>query len=122
MSDGHHYVSGVTLVGTSDPAALTVAGLPGNRGAVLFTRRDSLSSDTVAEIARLLGPKQARIYDSATIRIIGDTNAVSAGIQSQLNALGYTTARIADSHPIAAELGLQENTEVLFHAGLNGFL
>ena len=99
--DGRYYASGVTLVGTSDPAALTVAALANPRGAVLFTQPGSLGSDTLAEIARLLGPRHTQTPFQGGIHIIGDTNAVSAGIEAQLKGLGYSTTRIADGDAIA---------------------
>lgn len=113
IPDGHDYAQTVTLVGTSDPAALTVAGLFRDRGALLFTAPDSLSSDTTAEIARLLGPQHTNLPDVRAIRIVGDTNAVSAGVEGQLKALGYAVTRVADSDSIAeaATLGNTEVTE-----------
>lgn len=104
--DGRNYAPGVTLVGTSDPAALTVAGLYEDRGPVLFTAPSGLSPDTLAEIARLLGPQQTQIPMREGIRIIGDTSAVSAAIQTQLNGLGYRTTRVADNDPIGAAASL----------------
>lgn len=106
VPDGHNYASGITLVSTSDPAALTAARLGIAWGPVLFTQPDSLSQDTVAEIARLLGPQQVQNLDQGMIDIIGDANAVSAGIETQLNGLGYKTKRVADSNSIAEAASL----------------
>lgn len=102
IPDGHVYAASVTIVGTSDPAALTVANLAHAWGPILFTQPNSLSQATAAELVRVLGSQQSRLYGHSTVRIIGDTNAVSAGVQGQLDALGFTTTRIADSNPIAA--------------------
>lgn len=101
--DGKTYASSVTLVGTSDPAALTVAKLGLAWGPVLFTRPGALSQDTLAEIARVLGPQHLAYgpADHGTIDIIGGADAVSASVETQLGGLGYKTKRIADSDPIA---------------------
>ena len=114
----HAYASAVTLVGTSDPAALSVAGLFKVGGPVLFTGPDSLSPRTLGEIARLLGPRQGQFSDAGSINIIGGTNAVSAGVEAQLKALGYQTTRVADSDPIAAAAA---RTGRYVTPGLSGF-
>jgi hypothetical protein len=108
VPDGHVYAYEVTLVGTSDPAALTVARLSLPRGPVLLTPPGSLSQDTLAEIARVLGPQHLTVgpADHGTVNIIGDANAVSAGIETQLKGLGYQTKRTADSNPIAEAAAL----------------
>lgn len=105
VPDGHTYASTVTLVSTSDPAALTAARLTIAWGPVLFTRPDSLNQDTAAEIARVLGPQQVQM-DQGLVDIIGDTNTISAGIETQLKGLGYRTRRIPDSNPITEAASL----------------
>ncbi len=98
--DGHNYASEVTLVSTSDPAALTVARLSTSWGPVLFTQPGSLSQDTLAEMTRLFGSHpQTGTQDS--VAIIGGTNVISAGIEAQLKARGYATKRTDESDPIA---------------------
>jgi hypothetical protein len=108
IPDGHAYAGDVTLVSTTDPAALTIARLAVPRGPILFTEPGSLSQDTLAEIARALGPqpKTAGSGNQATVNIIGDTKAVSASIETQLKGLGYQTKRTADSNPIGEAAAL----------------
>jgi len=96
---GYAYASTVTLVGTSDPAALTAAALGRDTGPVLFTRPDTLSPATAAEIRRVLGPLDGRVA-AGTLRIVGDDTAISPGVRAAAAALGYRVTDVSDRDPI----------------------
>ncbi|HEU5334201.1 MAG TPA: hypothetical protein VFU73_15580 [Actinocrinis sp.] len=96
---GRAYAHTVTLVGTSDPAALAVAALGSNHGAILFTRPDTLSPATAAEIRRVLGPLGAN-FPAGTLRIVGGDTAVSPGVRTAVAALGYQVTDVPDGDAI----------------------
>jgi WD40 repeat protein len=102
---GPVYTWMVTLVGTNDTAAATVAGL-GDHGPILFTQPDALNPATASEIRRLLGPAHPPTGVVPTVRIVGDTTAVSSAVESAVDALGYQTSRVPDADPIAEAAAL----------------
>jgi len=103
---GIPYAYVVTLVSTADPNALTVAGLGIPSGPVLFTQPDSLPSATAAELKRLRGPAKPPYGEVPQVQIIGDTGAVSAAIEAQIQGFGYQTTRRPDKDPIAEAVTL----------------
>jgi hypothetical protein len=81
----------VTLVSTSDAAALTsLSTINWNGGPLLLTDGRTLDARTSAEIKRLLGNSSAH----GTVQILGDSGVVSDSIASAVVHLGYRTERI----------------------------
>jgi hypothetical protein len=103
---GIPYASSVTLVSTQDPAAVTVAGLSPWSDAVLFTQPNALSPATLAELTRLLGPAHPADHVTPSVRIVGDTQAVSSAVESAVTALGYQVTRVPDADPVAEAAAL----------------
>lgn len=103
---GAVYATTVTLVSTADPNALTVTGLGVRLGPVLFTQPGSLPSATTAELKRLLGPAKPLYGRVPQVQIIGDTGAVSAAVETQIEGFGYQTTRRPDRDPIAEAVAL----------------
>jgi hypothetical protein len=103
---GPIYASSLTLVGTNDVAAATVAGLSNEHGPILFTQADALNPATAAEIQRLLGPTHRGNIPAPTVRIVGNTTAVSTAVESAVAALSYQTTRVPDADPIAEAASL----------------
>lgn len=102
QGDGGLSASAVTIVGTSDPAALKIAYLL-QGGPVLFTGRDSLDPRVAAEIKRIYGGKVTP-SDGRQIQIVGGTDVVSANVAQTLVGLGYQVTRIADADPVAVSV------------------
>lgn len=114
---GATYATAVTLVSTADPKALTVAGLGWRYGPVLFTRPDSLTPATSAELTRLLGPAQNHYGRVPAVTIIGDTSVISAAVEARIKSFGYQITRRPDADPIAAAVAVNGPG---VNAGTNG--
>ncbi|MEZ0494363.1 cell wall-binding repeat-containing protein [Kineococcus sp. TBRC 1896] len=81
---------GVVLT-RSDTFADALAGAPlasDKGGPLLMTSRTALQPEVAAAIQDVLKP-------GGTVYLLGDTNALSAGVESAVKALGFTTRRVA---------------------------
>ena len=80
----------VVLVGASDAIdGLTGAPLAAVvRGPLLYVNANSAPANVLAEVNRLLG-------SSGKVYLLGGTAVIGSAVESQLQALGYTTQRIA---------------------------
>ncbi|WP_380170699.1 cell wall-binding repeat-containing protein [Kineococcus sp. DHX-1] len=77
----------------SDTFADALAGAPlasDKSGPLLMTSRTALQPEVAAAIKNVLKP-------GGTVYLLGDTNALSAGVESSVKALGFPTQRVAGS-------------------------
>jgi putative cell wall-binding protein len=71
-------------------------------GPLLLTPPDSLNTLTSAEISRVLGT----VKPDATVYLLGGTGAISATVESAVQALGYQTVRLSGANRYATSLAI----------------
>ncbi len=111
--------AGAVILARSDdyPDALVAAPLAATTKApLLFTEGSVLPTETIAEIARVLGAH-------GTIYLIGSTAAIPANINTTLSVMGYSTVRIGGvdrySTAVAVANALGSRTTVFLATGNN---
>jgi putative cell wall-binding protein len=96
---------------------LAAAGLAGALDApVLLTRQASLPLETQAALATLDG----LLAGPATVRVLGGEAAISAGVRSQLTALGYTVVGIEGANRYATSAEIAEAAAAVTPVGAFG--
>jgi putative cell wall-binding protein len=69
-------------------------------GPLLLTPPTTLNADTQTEMQRVLGNSGAKVY------LLGGTAAISTTVESQVQALGYTTVRISGADRYATAVAI----------------
>lgn len=99
---GGFYVPAVLARSDAFPDALAGAALAYDKLAtLLLTPSDSLHPSTAAELQRVVG-------SSGTVYLLGGTAALSAQLESEVQALGYTTVRLAGPNRFATAVAVAQ--------------
>ncbi|WP_432495401.1 cell wall-binding repeat-containing protein [Kineococcus gypseus] len=88
----------------SDTFADALAGAPlasDRGGPLLLTSRTSLQPEVADAIRDVLAP-------GGTVYLLGDTNALSAGVESSVRALGFTTQRVQGADRFGTAVAVAE--------------
>jgi hypothetical protein len=101
--------AGAVVLARSDGFADALAGTPlaaGFMAPILLTPPTALDPRTSAEMQRVLGGPGKTVY------LLGGTSALSAGVETAVQALGYTTVRFAGSDRFATAADIASSHEL----------
>jgi putative cell wall-binding protein len=101
--------AGAVVLARSDGFADALAGTPlaaGFMAPILLTPPTTLDARASAEMQRVLGAPGKTVY------LLGGTSALSAGIETAIQALGYATVRFAGADRFATAADIAGSTQL----------
>jgi hypothetical protein len=106
---GGQHQAGAVVLARSDLYADSLAAAPlaaAAKAPLLLTTPTSLSAPTLTEIRRILRP-------GSTVYVLGSTGAISAGVENQVKAAGFTVVRLGGPNRYATAVKVAEQLERL---------